>query len=62
VIVVLIVALWFVLAVPLAILVGRVLYKLGATDRVTLRLAHPRGGKDKAGDGDSGTSAGAATG
>jgi len=55
-------ALWFVVAVPLAVIVGRVLYKLGATDRITTRLAHPRSGKGKAGDGEAGTSAGAAAG
>jgi hypothetical protein len=62
VIVLVLFAVWFVVAVPLAVIVGRVLYKLGATDRITLRLAHPRGGKGKAGDGEPGTSAGAATG
>jgi hypothetical protein len=62
VIVLVVFAVWFVVAVPLAVIVGRVLYKLGATDRITLRLGHPRGGKGKAGDGEPGTSTGAATG
>jgi hypothetical protein len=62
VIVLVIFAAWFVVAVPLAVIVGRVLYKLGATDRITLRLAHPRGGKGKAGDGEPGTSTDVATG
>jgi hypothetical protein len=62
VIVLVVFAVWFVVAVPLAVIVGRVLYKLGATDHITQRVAHPRGGKGKADDGEPGTSTDVATG